>query len=113
MVFDQKLMGGLGLAQSSTRREWVQGVLSRCGLGVEFPIHTVAVLLALLGIIAFLRKYPTLAVFSFCAWIIPVFSGSPQSLIRYMLVSPTTFLFLGNSDTTAALTVHGLSQVSC
>lgn len=60
-----------------------------------FSLEAVAVLLALLGIIACLRKYPTLAVFSFCAWIIPVFSGSPQSLVRYMLVLPTTFLFLG------------------
>lgn len=54
-----------------------------------------AVLLALVGIIAFPRKYPTLAVFIFCAWVIPVFSGSPQSLVRYMLVLPATFLFLG------------------
>jgi hypothetical protein len=42
-------------------------------LGFEFPIYTVAVLLALLGIIAFLRKYPTLAVFVFA-------HGSPLSL---------------------------------
>ena len=51
----------------------MQGVLCRLGLDVEFPIYTVAVLLALLGIIAFLRKYPTLAVFVFAY-------GSPLSL---------------------------------
>ena len=33
--------------------------------------------------------------FCFCAWITPVFSGSPQSLIRYMLVLRPTFLCLG------------------
>ena len=73
----------------------MQSVLCPWGLGIGIPIYTVAVLLALLDIIAFLHKYPTLAVFSFCAWIIPVFSGSPQSLIRYMLVLRPTFLCLG------------------
>ena len=29
--------GWLGLAQSSSGREWVQGVLCRRGLGIEFP----------------------------------------------------------------------------
>jgi hypothetical protein len=60
-----------------------------------YSLEFLAVLIALIGIFACVRKYPGIAIFSFCAWIIPVFSGSPQSLIRYMLVLPTTFLFLG------------------
>ena len=60
-----------------------------------FSLELLAVLIALAGIFACVRKYPVIAIFSFCAWLIPVFSGSPQSLIRYMLVLPTTFLFLG------------------
>lgn len=59
-----------------------------------FGLEFIAVLLALAGVIACFRQYPAVTAFSFFAWLIPVFSGSPQSLVRYMLVLPTTYLLL-------------------
>ena len=39
VVFDQRLMGGLGLAQSGTCPVWRQGIFWWRGVGLEFPIR--------------------------------------------------------------------------
>ncbi len=50
--------------------------------------------IALVAALALLRKYPGLALFSLAVWIISVASGSPQSISRYLLVMPTTYIGL-------------------
>ena len=51
-------------------------------------------LLALVCALALIRKHPDLALFGIAAWVMCVFSGSAQSISRYVLVMPTTFLAL-------------------
>jgi len=60
-----------------------------------YAIEFGAVLLALAAGIALLRKYPAVALFSLLALLIPLTSGAPQSLNRYVLASPAVFIFLG------------------
>jgi hypothetical protein len=43
-----------------------------------------------------LHRYPAEALFSLAAWALVVFSGAALSMSRYMLVLPTTYLFLGS-----------------
>jgi len=59
-------------------------------------IEIVIVVVSLAAALALLRKYPGLALFSLAVWAISVFSGSPQSVSRYLLAMPTTFLALAH-----------------
>lgn len=54
-----------------------------------------AVGLALLGCLTTLRRYPGIALFGLIAILIPLTSGWPQSLIRYMVVIPPLFIMTG------------------
>jgi hypothetical protein len=54
-----------------------------------------AVLLALVACLFTLRRYPGIALFGLAALFIPLTTGYPQSLIRYVLVIPSLFIFLG------------------
>ena len=40
--------------------------------------------------------YPAEALFSLATWALSVFSGAPVSMSRYMLILPTTYIFLGS-----------------
>jgi hypothetical protein len=61
---------------------------------VYYGIEIFTMALALVAGLALLRFYPAEALFSLAAWALAVFSGVPQSLSRYMLVLPATYLFL-------------------
>ncbi len=61
---------------------------------IYFSLELAAVILGLIASITALKKYPLIAIFSLAAWTIAVFSGSPQSIIRYMLVLPALPIFL-------------------
>jgi hypothetical protein len=52
------------------------------------------ILISLVAALALVRRYPGVALFSLAVWAISVFSGSPQSVSRYVLAMPTTFLAL-------------------
>lgn len=58
--------------------------------GMEFA----AVLLALVASLFTLRRYPGMAFFCLAALTIGALSGSPQSLVRYVLTLPAIFVFL-------------------
>ena len=62
---------------------------------VYFAIEFIAIGLGLLACVRTFRDYPDVAAFSTFAWAIAVFSGHPQSQVRYMLVLPSIFIFLG------------------
>lgn len=106
-VVDEQWFGRGILQFSSTLYNWRSIIQALLGHGkawqisnptqsaIYFSLEFLAILLALAALLACARTYPALAVFSLFAWVIPVFSGSPQSLIRYMLVLPTNYLFLG------------------
>jgi len=69
--------------------------LARGGQGmVYFSIEVASILLALVGAIFMLRRAPGVALFSLGVIVLSVFSGSAQSMARYMLVAPATYLFL-------------------
>ena len=63
---------------------------------VYFAIEITAVLLALFACFKVRKNFPALFMFSILAWTIAVFSGSPQSNVRYMLALPALFVFLGS-----------------
>jgi len=69
---------------------------------VYFMIEAGAVILAFVACLFTLRRYPGIALFSAAALIIPVFSGDPQSLVRYILVIPSVYLFLARLGKSAA-----------
>ncbi len=52
------------------------------------------ILLALTACLFTLKQYPKVALFGLLALAVSVFSGEPQSLIRYVLVIPSIYLFL-------------------
>lgn len=62
---------------------------------IYFAIEFLAVSLGLLACILVWKRHPVVAAFSLAAWVIVVFSGSPQSNVRYMLALPAIFLLLG------------------
>jgi hypothetical protein len=59
-----------------------------------YGIEVFTVTLGLIAGVALLRRYPVEASFSLVVWALTVTSGSPQSMARYMLVLPTTPIFL-------------------
>jgi len=75
------------------------------------------IVLALLSALFILKKYPWVALFSLLALLIPLTSGAPQSLNRYVLACPSIFIFLsrmGKNEifdrlwTTASILVMGM-----
>jgi Gpi18-like mannosyltransferase len=54
------------------------------------------IVLALLSALFILKKYPWVALFSLLALLIPLTSGAPQSLNRYVLACPSIFIFLSH-----------------
>ncbi|MFB0537848.1 MAG: hypothetical protein ACETWR_23015 [Anaerolineae bacterium] len=62
-----------------------------------YAIEFFTILLALLAGVMLLRRYPTVAVFSLLALTIALTSGAPQSLNRYVLATPATFIFLSRA----------------
>jgi hypothetical protein len=61
---------------------------------VYYLIESAIILFSLAAALALLRKQPGLALFSLAVWSISVFSGFPQSISRYLLAMPTTFMAL-------------------
>jgi hypothetical protein len=59
--------------------------------GMEFT----SVLLAIIGSLFVLRRYPGIALFSLAALAAGMFTSAPQSLVRYVLTAPALFIFLG------------------
>jgi Gpi18-like mannosyltransferase len=86
-----------------TKQAWQDvtsgGVLAR---RVYFLLEISSVLLALVACLLTLRSYPGVAVFGVVALVISLTSGAPQSLIRYMLVIPSLFIFLSRLGRNAA-----------
>lgn len=63
-------------------------------VAVYYAIELGSILLALLASLFTLRSYPGIALFSLAGLIIPLTSGEPQSMVRYVLVLPAVYLFL-------------------
>jgi hypothetical protein len=61
---------------------------------VYFLIEIGAILLALVGSVWLLKKDLPVALFSLAVILLSVFSGSAQSMARYMLIVPAMFIFL-------------------
>jgi len=62
---------------------------------VYFCLEVFTILLALVAALWLLRRAPGVALFSLGVIVLTVFSGSAQSMARYMLVAPATYLLLG------------------
>ncbi len=85
---------------------------------IYFGIEVVTVVLAALAGIWLLRRDPQVALFSLAIVGLSVFSGSAQSMARYMLVAPANYLFLAylgrswafdRAWTLASLLIMGMS----
>lgn len=61
---------------------------------VYYGIESIAVALALVASIWALRRQPGLALFGLAVILVPLTSGAPQSLARYVLTVPAIFLLL-------------------
>lgn len=68
--------------------------MSQEGL-IYFSIEVFATLLALIASIWLIRRDPIVALFSLAVVLLSIFSGSAQSMARYMLIAPAMFIFLG------------------
>ena len=68
--------------------------MSQEGL-IYFSIEVFATVIALLGSIWLIRRDPVVALFSLAVVLLSIFSGSAQSMARYMLIAPAMFIFLG------------------
>ncbi len=63
---------------------------------IYFSIEVFTTIVALIGSIWLIRRDPIVALFSLAVVLLSIFSGSAQSMARYMLIAPATFIFLGN-----------------
>jgi hypothetical protein len=72
---------------------WTLGIPAQSR--IYYTMEFLVVGLGLLAAILVARRHPEAAVFSLGAWAIAVFSGYPQSNLRYMLALPAIFLLLG------------------
>jgi hypothetical protein len=63
--------------------------------GIYMGIEIGAISIALVSALALLRKYPEIAWFSLAVIVLSVFSGSAQSIARYVLVAPAMYVLLG------------------
>ncbi len=61
---------------------------------IYYLLEIASLMLALVACMFTLRRYTGLALFSLAVLFISVTSGAPQSLIRYVLVVPSLFIFL-------------------
>jgi hypothetical protein len=61
---------------------------------VYFGIMVLTIAIAFLGSLALLRRDPAVALFSLAVVVLSVYSGSAQSLERYMLAAPAAFIVL-------------------
>lgn len=68
--------------------------MSQEGL-IYFSIEVFATIIALIGSIWLIRRDPVVALFSLAVVLLSIFSGSAQSMARYMLIAPAMFIFLG------------------
>jgi hypothetical protein len=62
---------------------------------IYFAMEFIAVILAAIACLFTLRTHPGVALFGIAVLIISLTSGAPQSWIRYVVVIPPLFLFLG------------------
>jgi len=63
---------------------------------IYFSIEVFAIIVALIGSIRLIRLDPIIASFSLAVILLSVFSGSAQSMARYMLMVPAMFIALGS-----------------
>ncbi len=68
--------------------------MSQEGL-IYFSVEVFTTLLALIGSIWLIRRDPIVALFSLVVVLLSIFSGSAQSMARYMLIAPAVFMVLG------------------
>jgi hypothetical protein len=59
-----------------------------------YLLEIAAVVLAVTACLFTLRRYPGIALFGLAALLLPMTTGAPQSLIRYVLSVPSLFIFL-------------------
>jgi Mannosyltransferase (PIG-V) len=74
------ILGGLGEAATTTQ--------------IYYGLEVAAIGLAVVATIWALRRAPGLALFGLGALLVPLTSGAPQSIIRYVLAVPAIFLLL-------------------
>lgn len=68
--------------------------MSQEGL-IYFGIEVFTILLGLICSVWLIRRDPVVALFSLAVVVLSVFSGSAQSMARYMLIAPSIFITLG------------------
>ncbi len=61
---------------------------------VYYLLEIAAVAIAAVACLLTARRYPLIALFSLCALVLPITTGWPQSLIRYVLAAPALYIFL-------------------
>jgi hypothetical protein len=61
---------------------------------IYFAIEVGSILLALIAALWLIRRDPAVGLFSLAVVLLSVFSGSAQSMARYMLISPALYIFL-------------------
>jgi hypothetical protein len=97
-VVEENFFGRGLLLIDSSWNQWQQAWRSIGGdntqATVYYVLETGAVLLALIACLLTLKRYPGVALFGLAALAIAVFSGWPQSMIRYVLVIPSIFIVL-------------------
>lgn len=90
---------GRGLFSFAQSWEGWQSVFASLGRDnrqttVYYALELGIILLSILGCFFSIRKYPREASFGLLVLVVTMTLGYPQSISRYMLVLPTTFLFL-------------------
>ena len=59
-----------------------------------FTLEFAAIFLAAVSIVFTARRYPDVALFSLMAVAVPLTSGAPQSMVRYIVSAPAVYVFL-------------------
>ena len=99
-ILQREFFGRAALDLDGTFRAWgdiVDGLsTAEPRTVVYYGLELAAVVLALVASLWAMRRWPGLALFGLVAILVPLTSGAPQSLIRYVLAVPAIFLLLAH-----------------
>jgi hypothetical protein len=79
---------------------------------IYFAMEVGSILITLIASLWLIRRDPAVALFSLVVVFLSIFSGSPQSMARYMLIAPSLYIFLahlgGNKTFDRAWTIFSI-----
>jgi Gpi18-like mannosyltransferase len=97
-IVEREFFGQQLFAFKDAWQNWSQAfrliLRGRPAAAFYYTLEFSAILLAAVSILSIARRYPDVALFSLMVVLVPLTSGAPQSMVRYVLSAPAVYVFL-------------------